>query len=128
RPGLDLARLDHQRRREIHQTPHDERTFIQLQVLPRLVCLVGENAEVEVTRGFVANEDCSVACIERVSNSLGKVSIKLIDTGYVLCARSEVEEDFAFVVGRGLVTAFNSGQEPTARKHMNSDENPNENE
>jgi hypothetical protein len=81
-----------------------------------------------VTRGFVANEDRSVACIQRVSNSLGKVSIKLIDTGYVLCARSEVEEDFAFVVRRGLVTSFNSGQESTARKHMNSDENPNENE
>src|SRR6185369_807426 len=78
--------------------------------------------------GFVADEDRGVACVERVSDSLGEILIKLIDAGYVSCTRSEVEENLAFVVRRGLVATFYSRHETTPGEHMNSNEHGNEKE
>ena len=85
------------------------------------------HSQVEISAGFVTDEDCCVACVECVSDSLGKVLIKLIDAGDVACTLSQVEEDFAFVVRRGLVTQLDFWQETSTREDVKNDECANEN-
>jgi len=89
RPRLDFLRLDHQRRRKIHQASHNERALTQLQTLAAEISFRGTSlsrydAQVEISAGLVAREDRGVTGVERDPDSLGEMLIKMLDGSDVL--------------------------------------------
>src|SRR5262249_8778071 len=124
RPRLDLARLDHEWSREIHQTSHDEGALVELQTFAVEIGGVSarDDAQVEVAGLLVAREDRSVGRVECATDSISEMLIEVVDGGDVLRAWSKIEKDLALVVRRGRVVTLDLRQQRTSSYDVNHDE------